>query len=219
MLNVEYKRTCPECLRDIVYTSLDSLRHSKSTSKCRWCCNVLRGKTSNRRGCHHKESSKHLISLSQKGVRRSMTTRIKMSRGQKRRYSNPIELQKMADAVKLAMHRPDVRQKHMRALHRSNWLKVKADVGQMELLSKWNRIGFRFEPNYQVHTDSDLFYVDGYDSKCGVVLEYDSKYHKSIGQQEKDRVREKKIIDALQPRKFWRYDSETKIMSNVLEKA
>lgn len=148
-----------------------------------------------------------------------MTTRIKMSSGQKRRYSNPIELQKMADAVKLAMHRPDVRKRHMRALYRSNWLKVKADVGQMELLSKWNRLGFRFEPNYQVHTDTDLFYVDGYDPNHGVVIEYDSKYHKSLGQQEKDRVRERKIIDALQPKKFWRYDSGNKTISNVLEKA
>lgn len=219
MQKAEYKRTCPKCNCDIVYTSLDSFRHSIPTSKCRWCCNVLRGNVSNRNGCHHTEKSKLAISKSRTGKKLPFTTRIKMSMGQKKRYSNPIELQKMAVAVKEAMHRPDVRRKHINALHKSKWLKVKTDIGQMELLTKLNVCGFQFEPNYQVHTDLDLFYVDGYDPVHNIAIEYDSKYHKSIGQQTKDRIRERKIIDFLHPNKFWRYDSETKTISNILEKS
>ena len=219
MHNLEYKRKCPECNRDIVYTSLDSFRHSRPTSKCRWCCNVLRGKTSNRNGCHHTNDAKRKISAACMGRKRPMATRLKMSSGQKKRYSNPIELQKMTNAVSKAMHRPDVRAKHMAALHRTKWLRVKMDNGQAELLEKWNRLGFKFEPNYQVHTDVDLFYVDGYDPLHNVVMEYDSKYHKSVGQQHKDELRERKIIDAINPKKFWRYDSETKMVRNILEKA
>ena len=46
------------------------------------------------------------------------------------------ERQKTSDVVKIAMHRPDVRQKHIEGLHRSKWVKVKTDAGQLELLQK-----------------------------------------------------------------------------------
>lgn len=68
-------------------------------------------------------------------------------------------------------------------------------------------MGFRFEPNYQVHTDTDLFYVDGYDKEHNVVLEYDSKYHKKACQKQKDLARQNRVIDILHPKKFWRYNS------------
>ena len=55
-------------------------------------------------------------------------------------------------------------------LHQSQWLKVKTDKGQLELIDKWNKLGFDFEPNYQVKTDQDLFYVDGYDKEKNVAL-------------------------------------------------
>lgn len=78
--------------------------------------------------------------------------------------------------------------------------------GQLELLEKWNELGFNFEPNYQVKTDMDLFYVDG----------YDNKYHTSFGQRKKDLVKHKKIIDVLHPKKFWRFDSVNKQFRNIL---
>ena len=219
MQKIEYKRDCPQCGKEISYASLDSFRHVKPNSKCRYCCNVLRGKSSNRKGCRHTDESKKLISVSQVGIKKSMPTRIAMSLGQIRRCSDPDERRKMSERAKIAMHRSDVRSRHIAALHKTKWLVVKTDNGQLELLDKWNRLGFHFEPNYQVHTDSDLFYIDGYDKKKNVVLEYDSKYHKSVGQQKKDKVREQKIIDALQPKKFWRFDSDSKTMKNILEVA
>ncbi len=114
---------------------------------------------------------------------------------------------KLSVSVKNAMHRPDVRKKHIEALHQSKWLKVRTDKGQLELLSKWNNLGFKFEPNYQVHTDKALFYVDGYDKEHNVVMEYDSKYHNKTHQKQKDLARQQIVIDILQPKKFWRYDS------------
>ena len=216
-MQMEYKRACPSCGEDIVYISLDSFRHSKPTTKCRWCCNVLRGKSSNRKGCHHSDATKTFLSVTQRGKKMSMGTRIKMSTAQKKRYSNPQELQKMSAAVKKAMHRPDVRARHMDALHNSQWISVKMDRGQMELLTQWNALGYNFQPNHPLRTGTDLFYLDGYDSIKNVVIEYDSKYHQSIGQQKKDSIREQKIINALQPKEFWRYDSGTKTTKNILE--
>lgn len=211
-----YKRNCPECGKEILYTSVVSFRRVNPNSKCRHCCNVIRGKSSNRKGCKHSAESKLKISKSQTGKKLSLDTRLLMSSFQKSRYSNPEELQKMANSVREAMHRPDVRKKHITALNNSKWLIVKTDVGQLEMLDKWNKLGFNFKPNYQLKTECDLFYIDGYDATNNVVLEYDGKYHNSIGQQKKDLVRQQKIIDILRPRKFWRYNSKNKSFQNVL---
>ena len=141
-----------------------------------------------------------------------------LSVAQTERYLRSEEKQKTSIAVKMAMRKPEVRKKHIEALHHSKWLKVKTDKGQLELLNKWNALGFCFEPNYQVHTDTDLFYIDGYDEKHGIVLEYDTKYHLKPYQQEKDRIRQQKIIDILHPKKFWRYNTVNKQWKNILEK-
>ena len=213
----EYRRQCPECKKDLVYSSLRWYLHAKlKGGKCNYCSNVIRGKSSNRKGMKHSSETKRLMSLSKMGVKKSVITRSKMSEFQKNRYSDLCEIQKTSNVVKVAMRRPDVRKRHLEALHHSKWLKVRTDKGQLELINKWNRLGFDFEPNYQIHTDADLFYVDGYDKKKNVVLEYDSKYHKKSSQKEKDSIRQKKIINILNPKKFWRYDSDIGKMRNVL---
>lgn len=105
--------------------------------------------------------------------------------------------------------------KRSRMLSRCRWKNTMADKGQLELLNRWRELGFKFIPNYRVKTDSDLFYVDGYDPIHNVVLEYDSKYHTRTLQLQKDMVRQNKIIDILKPKKFWRYDAVNKQFRNV----
>jgi len=138
-----YKRNCPDCGKEILYTSLASFRRVNPNSKYRYCCNVIRGNPSNRKGCKHSGESKSLISKSQTGRKLSLHTRFLMSSFQK-------------------------------------------------------------------------FYVDGYDPIHNIVLEYDGKYHTSVGQQKRDLIRQQKIIDILHPKKFWRYDSKNKSFQNVL---
>lgn len=155
-----------------------------------------------------------------KGVPCSEETKLKIGASSsiknKERYSNEEERKKTSLFVKKAMHRPEIRKKHLEGLLRSKWIKVRTDKGQLELIEKRNRLGFNFEPNYQVKTDSDLFYVDGYDKEKNVVLEYDSKYHLRKTQKEKDLIRQHKIINILKPNKFWRFNSESKIYKNIL---
>jgi len=62
----------------------------------------------------------------------------------------------------------------------------------------------------------ELCYIDGYDKEHNVVLEYDSKYHLKLSQQNKDKKRQQKIIDILKPRRFWRYDAVNKTFVNVV---
>jgi len=148
------------------------------------------------------------------GRKVSLETRRNVSQSHKGQI--PWNKDKECPSIVEAMHRPDVRKKHITGLHHSKWLKVRTDKGQLEMIACWNKMGFKFEPNYQVHTDTDLFYIDGYDKEHGVVLEYDSKYHNKGHQQQKDLIRQQKIIDILKPKKFWRYNAVKKQCKNVL---
>jgi hypothetical protein len=156
-------------------------------------------------GRHHSDTSKR--KMMGRHHKHSVETKEKMSAIVKKRYESLLARKKMSLSVKLAMHRPEVRKKHIEALSHSRWLKVRTDKGQVELIEKWNKLGFRFIPNYQLHTDDFLCYIDGYDPEHNVVLEFDSQYHRKLSQQKKDVEREKKIINILNPKKFWRYNS------------
>jgi len=185
---------CSNCSKDKILKTRENVRRSLKHN--RWC-NRCRGR------------------IKTLGKKDSDKNKQRKSNSQKLRYSNINERIKTRILVKEAMHRPDIRKRHLDALHNSQWIKVKTDKGQLELLEKWNKLGFNFEPNYQVKTDQDLFYLDGYDKERNVVLEYDSKYHKVLGQKQKDLIRQQKIIDILRPKKFWRYDSISKSFKNV----
>jgi very-short-patch-repair endonuclease len=145
--------------------------------------------------------------LSKTGKKLSLNHKTSQSISQKKRYLKSEERIKTSVVVKKAIHIPEIRQKHLDALHHSKWIKVRTDKGQIELLEKWNRLGFSFEPNVQLRTTKGLFYIDGYDKKRNVVLEYDGKYHSKISQKTKDIMRQNEIIDFLNPNVFWRFNS------------
>jgi hypothetical protein len=200
-MNEKYNRNCPDCGKKLSYASLISMNHSKNR-KCMSCSK--RGNKGNPNGF----TGKHSVETKQK-------MSVSASKDRILRNSDGEYLKKLSNSIKVAMHRPEVREKHLAALHHSKWIKVRTDKGQLELIDKWNKLGFEFEPNYQLHTDQDLFYIDGYDKKHGVVLEYDSKYHNKSDQKQKDLIRQNKIIDILKPKKFFRYDAVNKVIENV----
>ena len=163
-------------------------------------------------------SDEHRKKLSERkiGTKQSQNARRKNSNAQKQRYADPLARKETSNAVKVALHRPDVRKRHIKALAETRWLGKTFDRGQVELLNKWNRMGFRFEPNDQIHTDDFLCYVDGYNRKNNVVIEYDGKYHMALRQKERDLVRQNKIVEILNPRRFWRYDAVNKQWTNIM---
>lgn len=154
--------------------------------------------------------------------------------------------EKISKSVKKSMYRPDIRKKHIDAIDtienreklsvirklvwqntesrkryhesliKTKFLGRRCDIGQPELIEKWNKLGFNFEINYPLHSDQDLFYLDGYDKERNVVFEYDGEYHNRRHQREKDLVRQQKIIEILNPKKFWRYDAVNKQIKNIL---
>lgn len=123
-------------------------------------------------------------------------TKSKLSESSKKAWKNPIKRKKMLD--------------------RNRWNNVSVDKGQIELIKKWNKLGFNFEINYQLKTSRDLFYVDGYDKEKNTILEYDGRYHNNSSQKQKDLIRQQKIIETLKPKKFWRYDAVNRQFRNIL---
>jgi hypothetical protein len=215
-------KKCPICQKKMIYLKKWRLVESiKNGSVCKICsvkinggcfkegCTIRIGKNhsketkekikkSRERFPHHTEETKKKISLAAFQI--SNDTKIKRSDGLRNSWKNPTH-----------------RKNWINALIKTKFIGRRCDIGQLELLNKWNRLGFNFEPNYQIHTDEHLFYIDGYDKEKNVILEYDSKYHNSIGQKQKDLVRQNKIISILNPKKFWRYDSINKKYKNVLK--
>lgn len=205
---MNYERHCPQCNGKILYSLPSNFyRAKKKNVLCKTCSQI---------GRKFSDESKKKMREKKIGGKQSYETRLKNSNTQKKRYSDPFEKKKMSIAVKLALHRPDVRQRHINAMAKNHFLGNSMDVGQLELLEKWNRLGFNFSPNYQIHTDNFLCYIDGYDKENNVVLEYDGKYHQTIGQKTRDLIRQQRIIDIIHPKKFWRYDSINKCWNNVV---
>lgn len=222
----DYNRICPVCQKIIPYISFRSFKNAdKYNRKCKSCCKI--GTTNPFFGKIHTKKTKTIMSTNKMGEKNpkywlgktrkfSDNTKKKFSDSQKNRYKNPTEKNNTSKTVKIAMHNTETRKKHIKALHQSKWIKVRTDKGQLELLEKWNRLGFNFEPNFQVKTEIDLFYVDGYDKERNVVIEYDGKYHQKPIQKEKDLIRQQKIAEFLHPKKFWRYDVVNKSWKNII---
>src|ERR1035437_943763 len=205
-------RRCPNCNRIILgksannSTRLNMSHAARYNFKCIKCAN--KGKKVS------KETKLKMINSSK--IRwNSLEERKKQSKAIIKRFSNLEERKKTSISIKKAMYRTDVRKRHLNALHHSKWIKVRTDKGQLEMIDCWNKMGFNFVPNYQIKTDDFLCYIDGYDEKRNVVLEYDSKYHKR--NKMKDLIRQNNIINILKPNKFWRYDAVNKQCKNILE--
>ena len=60
--------------------------------------------------------------------------------------------------------------------------------------------------------------VDGYDKERNIVFEYDEKSHNSFRYKQKDLVRQKRIVEKVNPSLFIRYDEDTDILYEVMKK-
>jgi len=213
---MQYSRNCPKCNKTQYYATKEGI--CVAIKKARICKSCIKMGTKHSCECKRKISKSLEKNTRTLGHHLSISHKIKSSNAGKLRYENKNVRLITSQQIKIAMHRPEIRKKHIEALAETKWLGKSVDKGQIKLLEKWNKLGFNFHPNYQVYTDTDLFYIDGYDKEQNVVLEYDSKYHNRLGQKDKDLIRQNKIINILKPKKFWRYNSVNKQFRNVLER-
>jgi very-short-patch-repair endonuclease len=219
-----YIRICPKCNGEIYHATEKSMASSVKLGRlCRGCSQTGKklSDESKRKmslakiGKLLSKEHSYKISQSNSGVNHPMYGKHhseEMRKNQSDRYrgrhlSETVK-KKLKISNRLAWKRPETRQKYNDSLSKTKWLKVRSDIGQLELLGKWNKLGFKFEPNYQLKTDNFLYYLDGYDKEKNVVLEYDGKYHNSSNQKQKDLIRQQNILDTLNPRRFWRYNKK-----------
>jgi len=143
-----------------------------------------------------------------------------MKQAQRKRYTgrtlSDTHKNNMSIGAKTAWQNPEIRENYINSLIRTKWLKVRCDGGQVDLINKWNRLGFKFDINYQVKCGNNLYYIDGYDASNNIVIEYDSHYHNKPNQQKKDKIRQDNIISYLSPKKFWRYNKKTGVFLDVI---
>ncbi len=222
--NTNFKRNCKYCNEEIVYCGTYAIyalkRAIKNNSKCNNCSRI---------GKKHSDETKEKISIGNKGKVISVEQRMNHSIKIKEYFSDNNNRKNTSNSVKKAWQNPEIRNKYIiglkriwtnvetrnkmiDALKQSKWLKVRCDIGQLEFLKKWDRLGFNFEPNYQL-TDNNGFlaYLDGYDKEKNVVIEYDGNGHTLT----KDLSRQNKIIELLKPKAFWRFNRKTKMLKNV----
>ena len=212
-LNGSWCRRCPKCNNIIEHTGIWS--KSGAARRCRdgVRCHVCAGKEQP----PITEMTRKKISEKNKGKVFSLNRRINISNALKGKKHNDERKRNTSVAIKNCWKNENIRKKYYDAIGKTKWIKVRTDVGFLHFLNKWNNLGFNFEPNYQLHTDNFLCYIDGYDKEHNVVIEYDAKYHKKLNQRQKDLIRQQKIIDILKPKKFWRYDVVNKRCRNILE--
>lgn len=60
------------------------------------------------------------------------------------------------------------------------------------------------------------YFVDGYDKERNIVFEYDEEYHKRCAKQkDKDLIRQKRILNDINPIMFLRYDKKANVLYDV----
>lgn len=60
------------------------------------------------------------------------------------------------------------------------------------------------------------FFVDGYDNEYNIVFEYDEPKHHTLSQEKRDQLKEKIIIDKLNPTKFVRYSERYDFLYDII---
>lgn len=201
-------RNCPCCNKKLEYSRIDIYKISEKQ-------NVLCKSCGQKRRIHPPEFSKKM-SLIYKNSSPEMKIK-RMGMLGKRHKNSTLEKMSQSNSISVAKAWKDpIKRKNM--LDRNKWDNHSVDKGSIELIEKWNKLGFKFKINYQVKDHINLFYLDGYDPIHNVIFEYDSKYHNSPSQKEKDLTRQEKIIKILNPKKFWRYNAINKKYRNVIER-
>lgn len=90
-----------------------------------------------------------------------------------------------------------------------------------EFIEKWGKSnGYNFQHALNGgEVEIDGYFMDGYDKNKNVVFEFDEPHHyRNIKLQQKDKDREKHIIDALHPSAFIRYDEKYNTLYDVINK-
>ena len=257
MINIcQYKRNCPDCNKEIIYSSKKSLSvGTKNNGVCPSCRikgdkNPLFGKRRWNKGLHWSDEIKKKISDGNKGKIVLNETKLKISSANRGRKLSDDHKRKIirtgkvsgmkgkhhTEATKIIIgnhskgnnyhfknHHSDITKRKMRESH----------IKRLKLLGicpRYNLNGCNFIDKLNEQLGIELqhaknggekvicgYFVDGYDEKRNVVIEYDEQVHYDITNnlRNKDIVRQKHIIDEINPIIFFRYNEKIKELRDI----
>lgn len=179
------KRKCPTCHSELYYTNYKNFwRATKENAKCRRCSKM--GNPS-RRG--QKCSSQHKLKVAMSNMGKIMSRQAR---------------QKMRLAAIRRMNRLGITQ------CRSYNPKACLFFDQLNKTRSWNLQHAENGGEIQV----EGYFLDAYDKKQNVVVEYDEPSHNKPSKKQKDDIRQKEIVDALHC-DFYRYNESTSQLSKT----
>lgn len=209
-------RNCPNCKIQLTYSSKGNLHEAiKKKSVCRSCGQI---------GRKHSEETKQKMSKSGKGRIFSEKHRLRISAGQrgkilsnktKQKISEVMKGRVFSDATKRKMsknnvgfkgrkHSKETKQK-LRLSHINRLEQIHGQLfpgynpvacGIIEEYGKKHGFNFQHAENGgEFHIKELGFWVDGYDAKKNVVIEYYENWHQT--QLTKDNNRKLEIVDCL----------------------
>lgn len=178
---VKYKGKCLYCGKESLYSSYKSfLRVKKMNKRCNKC-SENKGKfliCSKGFIQEHTEESKEKMRQAKLGRKLSKEHRVKIG-----------------IKIKGIKHSDEAKQRHRIAtLKRLEKLGINQteDKGSKEWFANYNKINnSNFQPKRFLRNG---YCADGYDSEKHIWMEFDTPYHKRVGQKEKDLIRQQNII-------------------------
>ena len=194
MIN-SWKKQCPKCNKDQFYCNKNALKDAVENNKlCRSCAQT---------GKKCSDETKRKLSELFKGKIFSDETKRKISEsltgekhnrfGIKLSIQDKLKLSNIKMGVKLSEdHKRKIRIGHCERFQRLG-IGARQDKGADEFFSKMNSDGYNFQQNW--YCKELGYYADGYDKEKHIWCEYDTPYHKKIGQKEKDLNRQNNIIE------------------------
>jgi len=208
--NGDWIRFCPKCRSPILYLGKDAhYRVVYAFDRSSSCKNCQKISISNKLKNHVVlEETKQKIREKRKLQVITEETRQKLSKSSKGRKYPPITeetRQKMSishqgktsnrKGIKLSEEtKCKCRIAHINRLNRLGLKSENKDFGADNFFKKINEVGlYNFQQEYYI---KDLgYWVDGFDEKNRIILEYDTKYHKKPSQKIRDEIRQNNIMN------------------------
>lgn len=238
----EYKKLCPKCQKEMVYSNKYDLKYSIINNKiCRCCSHV--GKLP----YVITEDIRKKLSLSHKG-KPSPNKGRKWSNEYKQRMSNVLigrifsEEHCLKISNSLKGRKLSTKHKSKLKIPKSEETKYKLRIATIkDLKNKGIKMGNSGAVNYNPVACEFIdklnkekgwnlqhalnggeielygYFVDGYDKERNIIFEYDEKHHKSEYKLKKDKIREDNLIKNVKPSQFIRYDEVNNQIINVVD--
>ncbi len=219
-------KECRSCCRKGKKCYIFGKKHSEETKKKIGISNFGKHRTENHKrkysecqlgekafwfGKRFSLETKRKISMSLKGRKLSRQTKQKLSH-KKMGKNNP-----MYDKIPTEKHREKMRIAALKRLERQGIL-PSYNLKACQFIDEYGKQnGYNFQHALNGGEVKICGYsLDGYDKEKNVIFEYDEKHHRYKKFSKKDLIRQKNIINKLNPKKFIRYDEWNDTLYDIL---